>query len=112
MVLSCPVSKADSIRLQAQAGDQARWCSLLQRKPHNLQLSMGKSKPALRFVRLTARPGPWSQPAMRLPREELRRYIKETPFNRGEVLKLWTKFSYLDKDHSGYLALNVRWEGS
>lgn len=49
---------------------------------------------------------------MRLPREELRRYIKETPFNRGEVLKLWTKFSYLDKDHSGYLALNVRWEGS
>ncbi|KAK9845378.1 hypothetical protein WJX81_005018 [Elliptochloris bilobata] len=43
---------------------------------------------------------------MRLPREELRRYIKETPFNRGEVLKLWTKFSYLDKDHSGYLALN------
>ena len=51
-------------------------------------------------------------PAMRLPRDELRRYIKETPFNRGEVLKLWTKFSYLDRDHSGYLALNVRWEGS
>ena len=49
---------------------------------------------------------------MRLPRDELRRYIKETPFNRGEVLKLWTKFSYLDKDHSGYLALNVRWDGS
>ena len=49
---------------------------------------------------------------MRLPRDELRRYIKETPFNRGEVLKMWTKFSYLDKDHSGYLALNVRWEGS
>jgi hypothetical protein len=45
---------------------------------------------------------------MRLPREELRRFIKETPFNRGEVLKLWTKFSYLDKDRSGYLALNVR----
>ena len=48
---------------------------------------------------------------MRLPREELRRYIKETPFNRGEVLKLWTKFSYLDRDHSGYLALNVRLGG-
>lgn len=44
---------------------------------------------------------------MRLPRDELRRFIKETPFNRGEVLKLWTKFSYLDKDRSGYLALNV-----
>lgn len=45
--------------------------------------------------------------AMRLPRDELRRFIKETPFNRGEVLKLWTKFSYLDKDRIGYLALNV-----
>ncbi|CAL5227747.1 g10764 [Coccomyxa viridis] len=40
-----------------------------------------------------------------LPRDELRRFVKETPFTSREVLKLWSRFARLDKDHSGRLSL-------
>ena len=42
-----------------------------------------------------------------LPRDELRRFVKETPFTSREVLKLWSRFARLDKDHSGRLSLQV-----
>ena len=43
-----------------------------------------------------------------LPREELRRFVKETPFDSREVLKLWARFAHLDRDRSGRLSLQVR----
>jgi len=42
-----------------------------------------------------------------LPRDELRRFVKETPFTSREVLKLWSRFSRLDKDCTGRLSLQV-----
>ncbi len=42
-----------------------------------------------------------------LPRDELRRFVKETPFTSREVLKLWSRFSRLDKEHGGRLSLQV-----
>ena len=42
-----------------------------------------------------------------LPRDELKRFVKETPFTSREVLKLWSRYSRLDKDHTGRLSLQV-----
>ena len=42
-----------------------------------------------------------------LPRDELKRFVKETPFTSREVLKLWSRYSRLDKDRSGRLSLQV-----
>ena len=42
-----------------------------------------------------------------LPREEVRRFVRETPFTSREVLKLWTRFAHLDVDRSGTLILQV-----
>ena len=42
-----------------------------------------------------------------LPREELKRFVKETPFTSREVLKLWSRYSRLDRDHTGRLSLQV-----
>ena len=42
-----------------------------------------------------------------LPRDELKRFVKETPFTSREVLKLWSRYARLNKDHSGRLSLQV-----
>lgn len=43
----------------------------------------------------------------KLPRAELRRYVRETPFNRAEVTKLWLRFSKMDADGSGTVTLQA-----
>ena len=43
----------------------------------------------------------------KLPRAELRRYVRETPFNRAEVTKLWLRFSKMDMDGSGTVTLQA-----
>ena len=43
----------------------------------------------------------------KLPRPEVRRYAKETPFSQGDVLTLWNRFNRMDKDGSGQLTLTV-----
>ena len=43
----------------------------------------------------------------KLPRAELRRYVRETPFNRAEVTKLWLRFSKMDMDSSGTVTLQA-----
>lgn len=44
---------------------------------------------------------------LQLPRDELKRFVKETPFTSREVLKLRSRFARLDKEHSGRLSLQV-----
>ena len=39
----------------------------------------------------------------KLPKAELRRYIRDTPFTRDEVQKLWNRFNKMDADGTGQL---------
>lgn len=43
----------------------------------------------------------------KLPKAELRRYIKDTPFTRDEVQKLWGRFNKMDADGTGKLDYQV-----
>ena len=38
---------------------------------------------------------------------ELRRYIRDTPFTRDEVQKLWNRFNSMDVDGTGQLNYQV-----
>ena len=42
-----------------------------------------------------------------LPKEEIRRFVRTTPFSTWEVNRLWKRFSRLDSDRTGYLATQV-----
>ena len=44
----------------------------------------------------------------KIPKAELRRHIRETPFTRDEVQKLWNRFEGMDGDGSGRLNYQVR----
>ncbi|KAK9817985.1 hypothetical protein WJX72_005365 [[Myrmecia] bisecta] len=44
----------------------------------------------------------------RIPREEVKRYVQETPFTRGEVLRLWRRFSELDAKGDGNDCLSIQ----
>ena len=43
----------------------------------------------------------------KIPKAELRRHIRETPFTRDEVQKLWNRFEGMDGDGSGRLNYQV-----
>ena len=43
----------------------------------------------------------------KIPKAELRRHIRETPFTRDEVQKLWNRFEGMDGDGSGKLNYQV-----
>lgn len=43
----------------------------------------------------------------KLPKTELRRYIRDTPFTRDEVQKLWNRFNKMDMDGTGQLNYQV-----
>lgn len=43
----------------------------------------------------------------KLPKSELRRHIKDTPFTRDEVQRLWDRFNHMDGDGSGLLNYQV-----
>jgi hypothetical protein len=49
----------------------------------------------------------FSLPTRRLPREELKRFVRTTPFSSWEVRRLWKRFARLDVDNSGFLLLQV-----
>ena len=44
----------------------------------------------------------------KLPKAELRRYIRDTPFTHDEVQKLWHRFTRMDADGTGQLNYQVR----
>ena len=44
----------------------------------------------------------------KLPKAELRRYIRDTPFTHDEVQKLWGRFTRMDADATGQLNYQVR----
>lgn len=43
----------------------------------------------------------------KIPKAELRRHIRETPFTRDEVQRLWHRFNCMDLDGSGLLNYQV-----
>ncbi len=43
----------------------------------------------------------------KIPKTELRRHIRETPFTRDEVQTLWNRFNHMDLDGSGLLNYQV-----
>ena len=43
----------------------------------------------------------------KIPKTELRRHIRETPFTRDEVQRLWTRFAHMDGDGSNKLNYQV-----
>ena len=43
----------------------------------------------------------------KIPKTELRRHIRETPFTRDEVQTLWNRFNNMDLDGSGLLNYQV-----
>lgn len=43
----------------------------------------------------------------KIPKVELRRHIRETPFTRDEVQRLWHRFNCMDLDGSGLLNYQV-----
>ena len=43
----------------------------------------------------------------KIPKTELRRHIRETPFTRDEVQRLWNRFNNMDLDGSGLLSYQV-----
>ena len=43
----------------------------------------------------------------KIPKTELRRHIRETPFTRDEVQRLWNRFNSMDLDGSGLLNYQV-----
>ena len=45
--------------------------------------------------------------ARSLPKEEIRRFVRTTPFSTWEVNRLWSRFSRLDKERTGFLAIQV-----
>ena len=43
----------------------------------------------------------------KIPKTELRRHIRDTPFTRDEVQTLWNRFNNMDLDGSGLLNYQV-----